>query len=162
MTTRHLFGALLAVIAFVLPGEARAQQVVIVTLPAAVSFAVSNVGQATTGSPAPTRASFVVVNLSLFTVLRVSVRADADFTPPGGPAIPAARVSWTTANPTGVVGSSGTLNTVSFGQVFQMLNSLVSSGGVDVQWTLAPPAVDGLRAGTHTAVVRWRLEAVVP
>lgn len=141
--------------------EARAQQVVLMTLPSAVGFSVTNVGQSTTGSPNPTSASFVVVNLTLFHVLRVSVKADADFTPPSGTAIPASRVSWTTSNATGVVGSNGTLSTASYAQVFQMQSYLLGAGSIDITWTLSAPGT-AIRAGNHTAVVRWKLESVVP
>lgn len=139
--------------------DARAQ-VVIISLPSAVGFTVNNVGQVTPGSPATTRASFVVVNLAFPRVLRVSVKADGNFTPPGGPAIPASAVSWVTSNATGVVGTNGTLSTASYNTVFQM-QSLVTAGGIDVAWALAGPG-GGIRAGTHTVLVRWRLEAVVP
>ena len=33
------------------------------------------------------------------------------------------------------------------------------SGAFDMTWTLASIAAAGLRSGTHTLTVRWRLEA---
>jgi hypothetical protein len=141
--------------------DAAAQQVVIITLPSAVGFSVTDVNQATTGSPNPTSVSFTTVSLLLFHVLRVSVKADADFSPPSGTAIPASRVSWTTSNASGSTGSSGTLSTASYGQVLQTNAGLIGSGGLNVTWTLSAPGT-GIRAGTHTAVVRWKLESVIP
>lgn len=141
--------------------DAAAQQVVLISLPASVGFNVTDVSRSTTGDPAPTTIAFTIVNLTLFHVLRVSVKADADFTPPGGPAIPASRVSWTTANASQVTGSSGTLSTAAFTEVFETNSGVLGSGGLDVQWTLGAPGA-GIRAGTHTATIRWRLESVVP
>lgn len=143
------------------PTAARAQQVVIASLPSAVGFGVTNVSQSTIGTPDPTTASFTIVNLLLFHVLRVSVRADSNFVPPGGTAIPASTVSWTTSNASGGTGSNGTLSTSSYGQVFQSSAGLLGLCSVDIRWTMAAPGA-AIRAGNHTMVVRWRLEAIVP
>jgi hypothetical protein len=158
---RGFFVAVVVLTLLALPRNGQAQQVVVMTVPPAVGFSVTDVGQSTSGTPSATRASFLVVNLALFHVLRVSVKADSDFVPPGGAAIPASNVSWTTSNATGVNASGGTLSSAAYTQLFQMQNSLIGAGGVDIHWTLAPPG-SGVRAGNHSLVVRWRLESVVP
>jgi hypothetical protein len=136
-----------------------AQQVVLISLPSAVSFNVADVMQDTVGTP--TTVSFTVLNLLLFHAVQISVKADADFTPPSGASIPASNVSWTTSNASFSTGFSGTLSTASYGAVLRTPTSLLGSGSIDVQWTLAAPGAS-IRAGTHAAVMRWRLESVVP
>lgn len=163
MTARRLGRTFL--LAAVLSGAARtdawAQQVVLISLPASVGFNVTDVGQPASGNPDPTTISFTIVNLALFHVLRVSVKADADFVPPSGAAIPASRVSWTTSNASQATGSSGTMSTAAFAEVFETGSGVVGAGSVDVHWTLAAPG-PSIRAGAHVATVRWRLESVVP
>ena len=138
------------------PGAQPADRVTI-TIPAAVGFAVTNVAAATTGAPNPTSVSFSRLRVGGGQVLRISVRADSDFVPPSGTAIPASRVSWTTSAASNGTGSSGTLSTTVYRQVFQSANGK-NNGSVDVRWTLAAPGTP-LRAGQHRLTVRWRLEA---
>jgi hypothetical protein len=152
---------LVAVLVAAARADAAAQQVVLISLPSSVGFNVTDVSQPTIGGPNPTTVSFTIVNLALFHVLRVSVKADADFVPPGGAAIPASRVSWTTTNANQAAGSNGTLSTAAFTEVFETGSGVLGSGGVDVRWTLAAPGAT-IRAGTHVATIRWRLESVVP
>jgi Carboxypeptidase regulatory-like domain len=118
-----------------------------VTLPMSVSFAVPNVSASTTGSPSPTTASFSNAVLILTTKVRLSVKADSNFVPPSGPAIPAALVSWTTSSPVQGVGSNGTLSTTAYGQLFESTPNK-TSGSVNVTWTLAAPGTPLRRAST--------------
>ena len=74
-----------------------APETVKITVPASVGFAVTNVGASTNGNPAASTVSFSSLNVSGSRVLQISVKADSDFVPPGGPAIPASKVSWTTS-----------------------------------------------------------------
>ena len=128
-----------------------------VTLPMSVSFAVTNVSASTTGSPSPTAVSFSNAVLVLTTKVRLSVKADGDFVPPSGRAIPAALVSWTTSSPVQGVGSNGTLSVTAYGQLFEGSPNK-TSGSVDVTWALAPPGTP-LRAGIHSLTMRWKVEA---
>jgi hypothetical protein len=127
------------------------------TLPAAVSFAVTNVTVSTTGSPSPTPVSFsnaVLNNKSI----RISIRGDGDFVPPSGTAIPASKVTWTTSGAVAGTGSNGTLINNTYTQIFQSnLNAL--SGSFNITWTLQAPGT-GIRAGAHVLTVRWKLDAV--
>jgi len=129
-----------------------------ITIPAAVGFSVTNVSVATAGSPASG-----IVAFSQFTgtdngqVLRVSVKADSNFVPPSGTAIPASRLSWTTSSAANGTGSNGVLSTSVYGQVFQS-SPTKKAGGVSISWSLAAPGT-AIRAGVHTLTVRWKLEA---
>ena len=139
---------------------AQATESVRITLPAAVGFAVTNVGVSTTGAPNPTTASFAMLSVSGSKVLRISVKADSNFVPPSGAAIPASNVSWATTGATNGIGTNGVLNTTAYGQVFVSAAGR-KSGNVTVRWTLAAPATP-LRAGLHSLTVRWKLESFAP
>jgi hypothetical protein len=131
-----------------------------VTIPAAVAFDVANVSAPTTGSPAAAAVQFNSLTVSSGRVLRISVKADSDFVPPGGPAIPASRVSWTTSGASNGVGSNGVLSTSAYRQLFQNA-AAKKSGNVNVTWMLAAPGTS-VRAGLHRLTIRWKIEAIVP
>jgi hypothetical protein len=128
-----------------------------ITVPANVGFAVTNVGVATTGNPNPTTVSFSSLSVTGSHVLKISIKADANFVPPSGTAIPASNVSWTTTAASNGTGTNGTLSTTTYNQIFLAGNGK-KSGSVDVHWTLAAPGTP-LHAGTHTLTVRWKLES---
>jgi hypothetical protein len=130
------------------------------TVPAAVGFAVTNVGVSTAGSPATTPVTFSSLSTTGSRVLRISVKADGNFVPPGGQAIPAAKVSWTTSSAINGTGSAGVLSTSAYGQLYQSNNGR-KAGGVSVRWTLAAPGTP-LRAGVHALTIRWKFEAINP
>jgi hypothetical protein len=130
---------------------------VTVTLPAAISFSVTNVSVNTVGSPNPTALSFSNGNFNGTTGLKISVIALSDFAPPSGTAIPAANVSWTTSAATNGVGSNGVLSKSAYVQLFLGAHHQ-QSGGVSVTWTLAAPGTP-LVAGNHVLTLRWKLEA---
>ena len=131
-----------------------------VSIPAAVGFAVTNVGVSTAGNPASTPVSFSSLNVAGSKVLRISVKAESNFVPPSGPAIPASKVSWTTSGATNGTGSAGVLSTSAYGQLFQSGNGK-KFGSVNVGWTLAAPGTP-VRAGTHALTIRWKCEAINP
>ena len=134
-----------------------APETVTISIPAAVGFAVTNVGVTTAGSPASGAVTFLGLSVAGGHVLRISVKADSNFVPPSGTAIPASKVSWTTSGATNGTGSNGTLSTSTYGQLFQSSNGK-KAGTVNVSWSLAAPGTP-LRAGVHTLVVRWKLES---
>jgi hypothetical protein len=144
-------------VASLMPRAASAQTVT-VSVPAAVTFNVTNVGVDTVGSPAPTRVSFSGV--LLLSVLRISIKADAPgFTPPSpSTAIASSNVRWTTSNASGGSGSNGSVSSAVWTQLFQS-TLLATTGRVDVTWTLAAPG-GGIRAGSHTLTIRYKLEAM--
>jgi len=151
--------AMLIVLVLLLSGSMRspAVETVSITLPSTLSFTVTNASVSTTGNPNPTPISFSPVVVLITHVVHISVKADSDFVPPSGSHIPASKVSWTTSNAVQGVGSSGTLSTAAYSQVFQG-NTSLSSGSVNVAWTLAAPGTP-LRAGNHTMTMRWKVEA---
>jgi hypothetical protein len=133
-----------------------AAETVRVTLPAAISFAVTNVSVSTAGSPSPTALSFSSGTLLATHGLRISVLALSNFVPPSGAAIPAANVSWTTSGATNGIGSNGVLSTSAYVELYQGTKAK-QSGSVNVTWTLAAPGTP-LIAGHHVLTVRWKLE----
>jgi len=133
-----------------------------VTVPAFVSFAVTNVKVSTTGSPNPFTVSFTNAKDFKKLAFRISVKAVAgSFTPPAGPSIPASKVSWSIVSAQNGTGYNGTLSSTAYTIVYQSVLE-PSSGSVRLAWSLAAPGASGLRAGNHTLSLTWRLEAVVP
>jgi hypothetical protein len=159
---RRPAGALLVLLSSVCaPHTAMAQRVMTVTIPAGVSFSVGDVSRSVSGTPGPFRVTFnTVLGLSKSEKIAIAVKADAaNFAGPGSTMIPASKVSWTAAAVGGGSASAGTLSSAAYGQVFQS-NANVKSGEVDLTWSLASIAAAGLRSGTHTLTVRWRLEVL--
>jgi len=151
----------IAVLVMLCPLLLHAADTVRISIPAAIGFAVTNVGVATPGNPGATTVSFSSLSVPTGRVLRISVKADSNFVPPGGAAIPASKVSWTTSGATNGVGTSGVLSTSAYVQLFEGASGNKKTGSVDVTWTLAAPGVP-LRAGIHTLTVRWKLESIAP
>jgi hypothetical protein len=138
-----------------------APETVTIVLPGAVTFLVADVNNSTAGNPSPTPVAFMNANLKPNRVLRISVKADANFGPPAaGGAIPASNVSWTVSNVAGGFGTNGTLSSVAFGLLFQGQGNAVA-GGLDVSWALAAPGPT-VRAGVHAVSMRWRIESIMP
>jgi hypothetical protein len=139
---------------------AAAQETVSMTIPAGVSFAVTDASAATPGSPAPTVVAFTGGTWPPPGGRRfvISIRADAaSFTPPAGGSIPASYVTWTASAASGTA-SGGTLSSSAFSQVYRSPTN-TPSGSVSVTWELAAlTPVSNLRAGNHSLTVRWRLE----
>lgn len=131
-----------------------------ITIPVAVTFDVTNVNLPTTGRPIADTVRFNSLSVPVGRVLNISVKADSDFVPPGGPAIPASKVSWTTSGATNGLGSSGVLSTTAYGQLFQSAPTR-KNGNVDVTWVLTAPGIP-VQAGLHRLTIRWKLEAIVP
>jgi hypothetical protein len=130
-----------------------------VFVPPAVLLDVPNVMTEAISS-APVTISFDSAALGAGQALRVSVRADGDLTIPGGAAITASNLSWTTSNVANGVGMNGMLSKTLYTPVYQS-NVGATSGQVDLTWRLAPPG-GGIRAGTRQAALRWRFEAITP
>ena len=158
MNARALVEVVALVALFMILPASLSAQTVTVSVPASVTFNVTNVGADTIGSPAPTRVTFSGV--LLLNVLRVSIKADAPaFTPPSPSlAIPSSNVRWTTANSSGGTGSNGSVSSAAWTQLFQSA-LLATSGRVDVTWTLAAPG-GGIRAGSHTVTILYKFEAM--
>jgi len=131
-----------------------------VTIPIGLTFIVTNVAASSSGSPSPMRITFgSVTGFRNSERFNVAVRADAaTFAGPGTTRIPASKVSWTAETSSGKA-TNGTLSSTAYSQVYASSNN-PSSGSIDLTWTLGPITAAGLRAGTHTLTVRWRVEAL--
>ena len=58
------------------------------------------------------------------------------------------------------VGVNGVLSKTSYTVAFEG-QPMATTGGVDIVWTLSAPG-SAVRAGTHQATLRWKIEAVTP
>jgi hypothetical protein len=138
-----------------------AQETVTIAVPSFLSFSVTDLTSITNGGPSPSSVSFSAASLTAGKAVRVSVIADAAaFTPPGGPGIPVAKVSWRVLGANRGTGANGTLSSSSYGLVFQA-NPATASGHVDLAWSLAALG-SGIRAGNHQLMIRWKVESITP
>jgi hypothetical protein len=138
-----------------------------VTLPAGVTFDVTNINSGTSQLSSP----IVVQNIVLTTAtkqLRISLVANAaTFTPPsaGATTWSASDISWT-GGPGGgphqwqnATGSAGTLNSASYNTVATCNADTASCSITRLPMTLAAkPTVK--RAGGHTLTVTWKFESI--
>jgi hypothetical protein len=92
----------------------------------------------------------------------VSLQADASsFTPPspGDATWAPDDVSWNAATWTNATGATGTLSDSGFNEVSQCTADTASCSTNDLTFTLAPN-LTVKRAGNHTLVVRWKVDAI--
>ncbi|MEQ1727613.1 MAG: hypothetical protein ABL982_04455 [Vicinamibacterales bacterium] len=130
-----------------------------IAIPAGVSFNVVNPAVSTTGNPNPFRVTITNGSVRAGDRIYVSVKAETvNFSGPGTTRIPASKVSWTATAVSGGTASAGTLSSTAYSQVYRTRTN-PGAGAVDMTWRLAAPAAAGLRAGTHSLTVRWRVEA---
>jgi hypothetical protein len=147
---------LLVLLAGTRPASAQALEI---TIPGGVGFLVSDVSASSPGSPSPFQVAFTNSNVRASDTVVVSVKAEApNFTGPGTAMIPASKVSWTVGAVSGGAGAPGTLSSAAYSLVYISQRN-PKSASFDMAWTLAPIAAPGLRAGTHSLTVRWRIEA---
>jgi len=137
-----------------------------VTVPAGVTFAVTNVSASTAASKATIAISYIVL-ASATAQFRVSVKANAaSFTPPVGGATTwsASDVSWSTPNsgPDSWVNgtrTNGTLSDTAFNAV-GTCNADASSCST-TGFTLSLAAKSSVkRSGNHTLIVTWKFESL--
>lgn len=157
----RLLGAATLMFALLWAATASAQpRRVTITVPPGVAFMVSNIAVSTAGAPGSFLVSFTnASSLKKNDSFNISVKADtASFSGPPGTTnpIPASAVSWTAATTYGVA-VGGTLSSSAYSHVYASPNDPLT-GDVTLHWTLGPLTAAGLRAGTHTLTVRWRLE----
>jgi hypothetical protein len=132
-----------------------------VTVPAGVTFNVTNAGNSTAASAA----SVTVQNIVLATStkqLKVSVQANAaSFTPPvvGATTWSASDVTWNAATWTSATGASGTLSNSAYGAVGTCDADAGSCSTTGLVFTLASKSTVK-RAGDHTLVVTWKFESI--
>jgi len=132
-----------------------------ITVPAAVSFTVTNVGNSTSASAA----NVVLDRIVLATAtkqLKVSIQAAAgSFTAPVVGAITwaAGDISWNAPSWTRATGAAGILSASSFTQIATCDPDAPDCSTTGLVFTLAAkPSVQ--RAGNHTLVVTWKVESI--
>jgi hypothetical protein len=132
-----------------------------VTVPAGVTFNVTNV----TSSTAGTAASVSVDTIVLATAtkqMRVSLQATAaSFTPPvaGAATWAAGDVTWNAATWTNATGTSGTLSNAAYTEVATCSADTAACSTTDLVFTLGAKSTVK-RAGSHTLVVTWKFESI--
>ena len=132
-----------------------------ITVPAGVTFTVSDVSAATNASAASVTVSSIVLATAT-KQLRVSVQADAAaFTPPavGATTWAAGDVTWNAASWTNAAGAAGTLSNSAYNPVATCTADVSSCSTTGLTFTLAPNAAVR-RSGSHTLVVRWKFESI--
>ena len=132
-----------------------------ISVPAAVSFVVTNVGNSTNASAA----NVVLDRIVLATAtkqLKVSIQAAAaPFTAPvvGAVTWSAGDISWNAPSWTRATGAAGTLSASSFTEIATCAPDAADCSTTGLVFTLgAKPSVQ--RAGNHTLVVTWKVESI--
>ena len=132
-----------------------------VTVPATVTFAVTDVSSATQSTESVSATSIVLTNGN---ALKISLQASAaDFTAATGGTNTweDGNVSWNAATWTNGTGTSGTLINTSYTQVAYTSANAASTSTSNLIFTLAADAtVD--RAGDHTLASTWKFESYTP
>ena len=132
-----------------------------VTVPAGVTFNVTNVSAST----AATAASVTVQNIVLATAtkqMRVSLQANAaSFTPPvvGATTWAPGDVTWNAATWTNATGASGTLSNAAYTAVATCTADVADCSTTGLVFTLGAKATVK-SAGDHTLVVTWKFESI--
>jgi hypothetical protein len=130
-----------------------------VTVPAGVTFDVTDVTSNTLASDASVSISNIVLS-SATRKLKVSVQAAAaNFTPPVALATTwgAGDISWNAASWTRATGASGTLSSGSFGEVTTCDADVADCSTTALQFTLAAKG-SVKRSGNHTLDINWKFE----
>ena len=132
-----------------------------VTVPAGVTFAVTNVS----ANPAASDASVTIDAIVLAAAtnqLKISLQANAaSFTPPvaGATTWAAGDVTWNAATWTNATGASGTLSNAAYNTVSTCTADTSTCSTTGLVFTLgAKPTVR--RSGSHTIVVTWKFESI--
>lgn len=132
-----------------------------VSVPATISFPVTDIASSTSASAASVSASNIALD-SATKQLKISVQADAAaFTPPVGGATTwaAADVTWNAATWTSATGASGTMSAGAFGEVATCTADTASCSTSGLVFTLAPNT-SVKRSGDHTLSVTWKFESI--
>jgi hypothetical protein len=132
-----------------------------VTVPAGVSFNVTNIGTATAANVVTVAIDQIIVTTATKQI-RLALRAvTASFTPPesGAATWTASDVSWNAASWTAATGAGGTLSSAVFTPVATCAAGATACSTTTLMFSLAAnPAVQ--RSGTHRLVVTWKLESI--
>lgn len=131
-----------------------------ITIPASITFSVSDVGSSTAAAATTVSLDRIVLG-SATKQLKISLQAGAaDFTPPvaGATTWAATDVSWNAATWTSATGAAGTLSSGTYVEVATCDANATGCSTSGLVFTLAAkPTVQ--RAGTHSVVVTWKFES---
>ena len=132
-----------------------------VTVPATITFAITDVS----ASKAASAASVTIDNIVLATAtkqLKLSIQASAaNFTPPivGATTWAAADITWNAATWTNATGSSGTLSSAAYTAVTTCTANAATCSTTGLIFTIAAkPTVT--RSGNHTLTATWKVESI--
>ena len=132
-----------------------------VSVPAGVTFNVTNVTASTAASSASVSASSIVLSTAT-KKLKVSIQASAAaFTPPVGGAVTwsASDVTWNAASWTNATGASGALSNSSYNEVATCDSDAATCSTTGLTFTLAAKNTVK-RSGNHTLAVTWKFESI--
>jgi hypothetical protein len=132
-----------------------------VTVPAGVTFNVTNVSSSTAASAASVSVSSIVLATAT-KQLKVSLQAGAaSFTPPvvGATTWSAADVTWNAATWTNATGASGTLSNSSYNEIATCDADAASCSTTGLVFTLGAKSTVK-RSGNHTLSVTWKFESI--
>jgi hypothetical protein len=132
-----------------------------VTVPAGVTFNVTNVSSSTAASAASVTIDSIVLSTAT-KQMRVSLQANAaSFTAPVGGATTwaAGDVTWNAATWTNATGASGTLSNSAYTEVATCTADAAGCSTTGLVFTLGAKSTVK-RAGSHTLVVTWKFESI--
>jgi hypothetical protein len=132
-----------------------------VSVPAGVTFNVTNVLTATSASVAEVQTSSMVLATAT-KQLRISIQANAAaFAPPvqGATTWSASDVTWNAASWTNGTGGSGTLSASAYNEVATCAQDASSCSTSALTFTLAAKSTVK-RSGNHTLSVTWKFESI--
>lgn len=131
-----------------------------VTVPAGVTFNVTNITSSTAASAASVSASNIVL-ASATKRLKVSVQAAAaSFSSPGSTSTWAASdVSWNAASWTAATGAAGSLSNSAYTEVATCTADVTDCSTSALVFTLASKSTV-TRSGSHTLNITWKFESI--
>ena len=132
-----------------------------VTVPAGVTFNVTNVAAITTASAASVAVDSIVLATAT-KQLKISLQANAAaFTPSVALATTwsAGDVTWAAATFSNGTGASGTLSSIAFSEVSTCAADAASCSTTDLVFTLAANS-NVKRSGNHTLAMTWKFESI--
>jgi hypothetical protein len=132
-----------------------------VTVPAGVTFNVTNINNSTAASAASVTVTGIVLGTAT-KQFKISAQAGAaSFTPPvvGATTWSASDVTWNAAEWTNATGSSGALSSASYNTIAECTADAAACSTTGLVLTLgAKPTVK--RSGNHTLSVTWKFESI--
>jgi hypothetical protein len=132
-----------------------------VTVPAGVTFSVTNIAASTAASGASITVDNIVLPAAT-NQLKISLQANAaSFTPPvaGATTWGAGDVTWNAATWTNATGASGTLSSSAYNTVSTCAADTGSCSTTGLVFTLGAKTTVK-RSGNHTLIVTWKFESI--